>query len=39
MLLEHWQAQRALAQRFGAAESEPLEPEQLEQLRELGYIR
>jgi arylsulfatase A-like enzyme len=39
VLLERWQAQLALAQRFGAAESEPLEPEQLEQLRELGYIR
>ena len=39
LLLERWRAQRALAQRFDAAESEPLDAEQLEQLRALGYIR
>lgn len=38
-LLEHWEAQRVLAQRFQEGESAPLEPEQLEQLRALGYIR
>ncbi len=38
-LLEHWEAQQALATNFHEGESAPLEPEQLEQLRALGYIR
>ncbi len=39
LLEERWEAHRALAQRFGEAGAEALGPEQLEQLRELGYIR
>ena len=39
ILLEHWAAHRALAQRFQEAEGEPLTTEQLQQLRALGYIR
>jgi hypothetical protein len=39
LLLEHWNAHRALAQRFHEAEEEPLTSEQLEQLRALGYVR
>lgn len=34
-----WQANEALAQRFGAADEAPLTPEQLQQLRTLGYIQ
>jgi arylsulfatase A-like enzyme len=39
LLLEQWQAHRALAQRFTDAAEVPVEPEQLEQLRALGYIQ
>jgi len=39
LLLERWEAHRALAQRFGEAADTQLDPEQLEQLRALGYIR
>ncbi len=40
LLLEHWQAHRALAQRFAGEGGEvALSPEQLEQLRSLGYIQ
>jgi hypothetical protein len=38
LLLEHWQAHRSLAQKFEDSEAAPLSPEQLEQLRTLGYI-
>ncbi len=39
-LLELWKAQRALAQRFQAAEGDAaLDPEQLRQLKALGYIQ
>jgi len=38
-LRELWEAHRALAQRFGQSEEKPLTPDQLEQLRALGYIR
>jgi arylsulfatase A-like enzyme len=39
-LLELWKAQRALAQRFEAAGGDaPLDPEQLRQLKALGYIQ
>ena len=39
-LLEIWKAHRALATQFqGGADRMPLEPEQLEQLKALGYIR
>lgn len=34
-----WEAHRALSQRFAAGDAEPLTPEQLEQLRSLGYIQ
>ena len=40
LLLEHWEAHRALAQRFReGAGATPLSPEQLQQLRALGYIQ
>ncbi len=39
LLLEQWSAHQALAQRFDQGEAEPMSPEQLEQLRALGYIR
>jgi arylsulfatase A-like enzyme len=39
MLLRQWQAHRALARRFHAAGEVALTPEQLRQLRSLGYIR
>jgi arylsulfatase A-like enzyme len=39
VLLEHWKAHQALAQRFGEAGEVALSPEQLEQLRSLGYIQ
>jgi arylsulfatase A-like enzyme len=39
LLLERWRAHRALAQRFGETASTPLDVDQLEQLRALGYIR
>jgi arylsulfatase A-like enzyme len=38
VLLEHWQTHRSLAQKFEASDTAPLSPEQLEQLRTLGYI-
>lgn len=38
-LLELWQAHRTLAKRFEGSEDVTMTPEQLEQLRELGYIR
>jgi arylsulfatase A-like enzyme len=38
LLLEQWRAHRALAERFGDTEAAPLTPEQLRQLRALGYI-
>lgn len=38
LLLERWQAHRSLAQKFEDSEAAPLSPEQLEQLRILGYI-
>jgi arylsulfatase A-like enzyme len=38
-LLGQWQAHRALAQRFSEAGEIPVTPEQLEQLRALGYVR
>jgi len=39
MLMTQWQAHRALAQRFSSDEEVALAPEQLQQLRALGYIR
>ena len=40
LLYHQWQAQRALAKKFGdAAEAAALTPEQLEQLKSLGYIQ
>lgn len=39
LLLERWDAHRALATRFQEGESAPLDPAQLEQLRALGYVR
>ena len=39
LLHEQWEAHRALSQHFGDAEEVELTPEQLEQLRALGYIR
>jgi len=39
LLLHQWEAHRSLAQRFGQADEKPLSPDQLEQLRALGYIR
>ena len=40
LLLEHWKANQALFQRFHEEEgTKPLDPEQLRQLRALGYIR
>jgi len=39
LLLHQWEAHRSLAQRFGQAEEKALSPDQLEQLRALGYIR
>lgn len=39
MLLEQWKAHRTLAGHFQAAEDIALTPEQLEQLRALGYIQ
>ncbi len=38
VLLEHWKAHRSLAQKYEASETAPLSPEQLDQLRTLGYI-
>lgn len=38
-LLAQWQAHRALAQRFSEAGEVAVTPEQLEQLRALGYVR
>jgi arylsulfatase A-like enzyme len=38
LLLEQWRAHRALAERFGEGEQAPMTPEQLRQLRALGYI-
>jgi arylsulfatase A-like enzyme len=38
LLLEYWQAHRSLAQKFEASEAAPLSPQQLDQLRTLGYI-
>jgi len=38
-LQAQWQAHQALGQRFQAAEGVPLTPEQLRQLRALGYIQ
>ena len=39
VLFDQWQAHRALATRFEDASDVPLSPEQLEQLRALGYIQ
>lgn len=39
LLLEHWRAHRALAERFGDSGERALDPEMLEQLRALGYVR
>ncbi len=40
MLLIQWKAHLALASQFaGEAEEVPLSPEQLEQLKALGYIQ
>jgi arylsulfatase A-like enzyme len=39
ILLERWDAHRALATQFQEGESAPLDPAQLEQLRALGYVR
>ncbi len=39
VLLEQWRAHRVLAERFADAEETPMTPEQLKQLRALGYIR
>ena len=39
ILLEQWKAHQALAQRFGDADEVPLDPEQLQQLKSLGYIQ
>ena len=40
LLLEQWQSHRALAQRFDEeVEETPMTPEQLNQLRALGYIQ
>ena len=38
-LLEYWKAHQALALRFSSVEDQALAPEQLEQLRALGYIQ
>ena len=38
-LEEQFEAHQALAQRFTRGEDSPLNPEQLETLRELGYIQ
>lgn len=38
-LLEHWQAHQALSTRFAEAGDVTLSPEQLDQLRSLGYIQ
>jgi hypothetical protein len=39
ILERQWQAHRALARRFGEAGEAAISPEQLEQLRALGYIQ
>ncbi len=39
ILLEHWEAHRALAQRYAEAGDVSLSPEQLQDLQDLGYIR
>ncbi len=39
VLLEQWEAQRALAQLFHQAGDVPLAPEMLRELQDLGYIR
>ena len=39
LLLERWEAHRALAQRFAEAGDVSLAPDQLQQLQALGYIR
>ncbi len=39
LLEQQWQAHRALATRFQGGSEEAMTPEQLEQLRALGYIR
>jgi arylsulfatase A-like enzyme len=39
LLLEQWQAHQALAQQFSESDEGEMTPEQLEQLRALGYIR
>ena len=39
LLLKQWRAHQALARRFGEAGEVALTPEQLKQLRALGYIR
>jgi len=38
-LEEHWEAHQSLAKLFSRSSKEPLTPEQLENLRSLGYIR
>jgi arylsulfatase A-like enzyme len=39
LLLQQWQAHVALGSRFHEAEQAPLDPEQLQQLKALGYIQ
>ena len=39
LLLLQWKAHQSLAQQFSHAEETPLSPDQLEQLRALGYIQ
>ena len=39
LLFRQWDAHQALAQRFTGADQIELDPEQLQQLRALGYIR
>jgi arylsulfatase A-like enzyme len=39
LLEEHWKANQALAQRYLEASDAPVTPEQLEQLKSLGYVQ
>jgi arylsulfatase A-like enzyme len=39
LLLKHWRAHQALAQRFTAGEEATIDPAQLETLRALGYVQ
>ena len=38
-LMEIWRGHQALAGQFGSADAQPLDPQQLQQLRALGYIQ